>query len=633
MSEDKRSLVGRRSFLSNAATSAAAIAATVPGALAAAQATAPKESATSEKRGVQTTERPGADFMIDVIKSLGFEYVCANPGSAFRGIQESVINYGGNSKPEFITCCHEESSVAMGHGYYKVEGKPMLVFAHGTVGLQHASMAIYNAFCDRVPVFIVAGNNLNAATRRSNVDWVHSVQDVGSLVRDFTKFDDSPVSLEQFAESSVRAYKIAMTAPSAPVLVVADAELAETPIVGREDLTIPKLSVAAPPAGDPASVAELARLLVEAQSPLIVAGRVARTHACMAHLVELAELLQAPVVDTGVRMNFPSRHPLNLSANARTLVENADLILGLEVPDFYGLVNSIGHQLEYSSRRVTQARLACISAGDRLAKSNYQEFQRYQAVDFDIAADGEATLPSLVEAVKRQMTADRRRALQARGTRLADQHAAMFAKARTDASYAWEACPISVARLCAELWSQIRHEDWCLASYSGTFVSNWPLRLWDFDKPYRHIGGSGGAGMGYGAPAAVGAALANKKHGRLTVNIQTDGDLMYAPGVLWTAAHHRIPLLTVMHNNRAYHQELMEVQIAANEHNRGIERAHIGTTIDNPNIDYAKVAQGMGMMGIGPIEKSEDLAPAIRRGIETVKRGEPVLIDVVTQPR
>ena len=628
MSEDNSALVGRRSFLSNAATSAAAVAASIPAALAA-QAAAPAPP----KVDVQTTERPGADFMIDVFKSLGFEYVCANPGSAFRAIQESVVNYGGNSKPEFLTCCHEESSVAMGHGYYKIEGKPMLIFAHGTVGLQHASMAVYNAFCDRVPVFIVAGNNLNAATRRSNVDWVHSVQDAGSLVRDFTKFDDSPVSLPQFAESSIRAYKIAMTAPSAPVVVVADAELSETPIVDRTDLTIPKLTLAAPPAGDSASVAELARMLIAAQSPVIVAGRLARTHGCMAHLVELAELLQAPVVDTGIRMNFPSRHRLNLTANSRALVENADLVLGLEVTDFYSLVNSISRQLEYSTHPVTKAKLASISAGDRISKSNYQEMQRYQALDFDIAADAEATLPSLVEAIKRQMTSDRKRAFEARGAKLAEQHEAIFTRARSDASYAWDACPISVARLCSEVWAQIRHEDWCLASYSGTFVSNWPLRLWDFDKPYRHIGGSGGAGMGYGAPAAVGAALANKKRGRLTVNIQTDGDLMYAPGVLWTAAHHRIPLLTIMHNNRAYHQELMEVQVVANQHNRGIDRAHIGTTIDSPNIDYAKLAQGMGMMGIGPIEKPEDLAPAIRRGIETVKRGEPVLIDVVTQPR
>jgi thiamine pyrophosphate-dependent acetolactate synthase large subunit-like protein len=628
-----KTLVGRRSFISNAAASAVAIAASGPAALAQAQAPAAAEPSPPARVEVQTTERPGADFMTDVFKTLGFEYVCANPGSAFRGIQESVINYGGNSKPEFITCCHEESSVAMGHGYFKVEGKPMLVFAHGTVGLQHASMAVYNAFCDRVPVFIVLGNNLNSATRRSYVDWLHSVQDAGALVRDFTKFDDSPVSLAQFAESAIRAYKVAMTAPSAPVVLVADADLSETPIVGRTDLTIPRLGVAAPPAGDSASVDELARLLVEAERPVIVAGRLARTHAGMARLIELAELLQAPVVDSGARMNFPSRHPLNLSGGAEFRIAKADLILGLEVADFYGQANVIGRQLEYSSRPRTKAKLAGISAGDRLAKSNFQEFQRYQALDLDIAGDGEATLPSLVEAVQRRMTGEKKRAFTARGAVIAGEHEDIVTKARLDASYAWDATPISVARLCSELWAQIRHEDWCLASQPGIFVSNWPLRLWDFDKPYRHIGGSGGAGMGYGAPAAVGAALANKKYGRLTVNIQTDGDLMYAPGVLWTAAHHRIPLLTVMHNNRAYHQEMMEVQIAANQHNRGIDRAHIGTAIDDPNINYAKLAEGMGVMGIGPIERPEDLAPAIRRGIATVKRGEPVLIDIVTQPR
>ena len=629
------SSIRRRNFLSNAVAFAAA----VPAALEAEEPQpAPQEPASSTKAEgtkveAQTTERPGADFMIDVFKHLGFQYVCANPGSAFRGIQESVVNYGANTKPEFLTCCHEESSVAMGHGYFKVEGKPMLVFAHGTVGLQHASMAIYNAFCDRVPVFVVLGNNSNAATRRSNVDWVHSVQDAPALVRDFSKFDDSPVSLEHFAESSIRAYKIAMTPPYAPVVLVADAELAETPIAGRTDLAIPRLTLASPPTGDSAAVAELAGMLVAAQSPVIVAGRYARTPAAMDQLVKLAELLQAPVVDLGMRMNFPNRHKLNLSGDARTLVANADLILGLEIPDFYGLVNSISHQLEYSSRPLTKAKLACISAGDRLAKSNYQEFQRYQAFDLDIAADAEATLPLLTEVVRQRLDGDRKRAFEARGAKLADQHVAMWDKARLDASYAWDASPVSVPRLCSELWAQIRNEDWCLASQSSLFVSNWPLRLWNFYKPSRHIGGSGGAGMGYGAPAALGAALANKKYGRLTVNIQTDGDLMYAPGVLWTAAHHRIPLLTIMHNNRAYHQELMEVQIAANQHNRGIDRARIGTTLDTPNIDYAKLAQSMGVTGIGPIDKPEDLAPAIRRGIETVKRGDPVLIDVVTQPR
>src|SRR6185436_11574501 len=152
--------------------------------------------------------------------------------------------------------------------------------------------------------------------------------------------------------------------------------------------------------------------------------------------------------------------------------------------------------------------------------------------------------------------------------------------------------------------------------------SNWERRLWKFDKSYQWAGGSGGAGVGYGAPAAVGGALANKKHGRISVTIQGDGDFLYAPGVWWTAAHHQIPLLAVMHNNRAYHQELMHVQ-----------RAHIGTTIDNPNVDFAKIAQGLGVHAQGPITNPNDLGPAITRALDVVKRGEPSLIDVVTQPR
>ena len=205
-------------------------------------------------------------------------------------------------------------------------------------------------------------------------------------------------------------------------------------------------------------------------------------------------------------------------------------------------------------------------------------------------------------------------------------------RVRTEAAYAWDASPISTARLSAELWAKIKNEDWALVSEVG-FVSRWPLRLWNFEKPYQFLGGSGGAGVGYGAPASVGAALANKKHGRLSVAIQNDGDLMYAPGVLWTAAHHRIPLLSVMHNNRAYHQEVMHVQRMALRHNRGVTQASIGTTLEDPNIDYAKIALGMGVHAEGPITDPKDLGPALARAVAIVKRGEPALVDVVTQPR
>jgi len=354
----------------------------------------------------------------------------------------------------------------------------------------------------------------------------------------------------------------------------------------------------------------------------------------MTRLVELAELLQAPVVDQGERMNCPSRHSLNHSDRSRELVGGADVILGLELTDFWGTVDAYRDQLRRTSRPITKpgAKLVSITAGDLFGKANYQDQQRYPEVDIAMAADAEATLPSLIDAVRRNISADRKRTYEERGRALAATRQRLLERARSDATFAWDASPISTARLSAELWAQIKDSDWALVSPID-FVSRWPMRLWSFDKPYQYIGASGGAGVGYGAPSSVGAALAHKKHGRLVVSIQADGDLMYAPGVLWTAAHHRIPLLSVMHNNRAYHQEVMHIQRMANRHQRGVTTAGIGTTIENPNIDYAGLARSLGVHAEGPIADPKELGGAIKRALDVVKRGEPALVDVVTQPR
>jgi len=637
----------RRSFLKSAAVGAAVIAANPTASRAqqvearnAARVAPPAPIPPEAEIGapfrleVLTESRSGSDFMVDVIKSLGIEYVCSNPGASFRGLHESVINYGGNKNPEFITCCHEESSVAMAHGYAKIEGKPIAVFAHGTVGLQHASMAIYNAWCDRAPVYMIIGNIVDATKRISAVEWAHSVQDAAAMVRDFVKWDDLPASLPHFAESAVRAYKIAMTPPTLPVLLVADAELQENPIPDDLALHIPKLGQLAPPVGDPAAIAEAARMLVAAQNPVLLADRLGRTAAGMKNLVDLAEALQAPVISRTGRMNFPSRHPLNQTDRGNALIGQADVILGLEMIDFWGSLNSSRDQMRRTSVPLTKngVKLISINSDDLFTKSNYQDFDRFPEVDLAIAADGEATLPSLTEAVKRLLTDDNRRAFQQRGAQFAAARQQSLERAREAAASGWDASPISTARLCAEVWNQIKDHDWSLVS-ATTMISNWPQRLWNMDKHYQYIGAQGGYGIGYGAPASAGAALANRKYGRLSVNIQCDGDLMYAPGILWTTAHHKIPLLSVMHNNRAYHQEVMQVQIMADRHNRGLDRAVIGTTITQPNVDFAKVAQGMGIYAEGPISDPKDLGPAIKRALEVVNRGEPALLDVLTQPR
>jgi acetolactate synthase-1/2/3 large subunit len=580
-------------------------------------------------------ERAGSDFMVDTFKSLGFEYFFANPGSSFRGLHESVINYGGNRAPELITCCHEESSVAMAHAYFKAEGKPAAVMAHGTVGLQHASMAIYNAWCDRVPVYVILGNHADAAIRRGP-EWYHGVQDAAAMVRDYTKWDDFPWSLTHFAESAVRAYQVAMTPPMAPVVLVLDGGLQEHPVPRSERLVVPKVSMPVPPQGERGAVEDAAKMLVAAEYPVLVADRMARTPNGMKLLVELAETLQAAVIDQGSRMNFPSRHPLNQTLRARTAVADADVIVGLELVDYWGTVNALRDQLHRTTRRVAKptAKLVSITTGDLYIRANYQDFRRLQEVDLAIAADAEATLPALVDAVKRLVTADRRRVFEERGGKLTQASRAAGEAARVAATYAWEASPVSVARLSAELWTQIKTEDWSLvSSYYSNDQTNWPRRLWNFDKPYQWLGHAGGGGIGYGAPAAVGGALANRRHGRLSVAIQTDGDMMYAPGVIWTAAHHRIPLLTVMNNNRAYHQEIMHVQKMCNARNRGVDRGELGSQLIDPNIDYAKLAQSMGVHAEGPITNPNDLGPALRRAIAVVKKGEPALVDVVTQAR
>jgi acetolactate synthase I/II/III large subunit len=624
----KKSSVNRRGFLKGAAASAAALVAK-PAEKAQAQQPAQTRPAVAVPNSAQLAaetgppraqverivENPGSDFMMDVIKSLNFDYITTNPGSSFQGLHESIINYGGNTKPELLTCCHEESAVAMAHGYAKIEGKPIMALLHGTVGTQHAAMAIYNAYADRVPIYLVIGNHMDAGVRPGGVNWYHSAQDMAAMIRDFTKWDDNPASLAAMANSSVRAYRMMMTPPMGPVAVVIDSEMQENPMRAGPRPRIPKLTMPSPPQGDMAAVREAAKMLVAAQAPRINCQRAARTPEGMRLVTELAELLQCPVNGNGERMHIPSRHPL---AGTGYQGYPVDLVLDLEV--------------QGGGAPPANAKSISISSLDLFIKSNIQDFQPMSQADLAIAGDAQATLPSLIEEVKRAINADRKRVFEERGKRLGEAHAKQREQAIEDARYGWDSSPISLARLAAELWPLIKDEDWSLVGWQG-FIGGWPGRLWNMNKHYHYIGGQGGGGIGYNAPAAVGAALANRKYGRLSINIQTDGDMNYAPGVLWTAAHHKIPLLTIMHNNRGYHAEVMFVQRMAAERNRGVDKAHIGTRLIEPNINYAKMAETYGLTGIGPISDPKDMAAAFKRGIEIVKRGEPVVIDTITQPR
>lgn len=647
MAKSQKSSVGRRGFLKNAAAGAAAgaaaLVATPPilqgqtqvththgngsGATPSTGAPAPTEAQLFREAGnirppaveVRKITRPGSDLMVETLRQLGIEYAAANPGSSFEGFQESVINYGNppNVMPEWITALHEESAVTMAHGYAKAEGKPMLAALHGTIGIQHGAMSIYQAYYDRVPVVMVAGND---------VDFVpaHTAHDMAGIVRSFTKWDAQPETVEDALVALQRAYNEAITPPMGPTLVVLSSEIQKA---NSPSVQIPNYKPPQMPAIDATTAAEIAKALLAAQNPRINVGRL-RTPEGVKRSVQLAELAGACTSTEAVRgpMSFPQRHPL-CGPGGDT---HYDYTLGLETSAEQVSINGPGFAKVAEERDVTHIEFKGVRTPANSGRGNGVK------AAMPIEADAEASLPLIIDEVKRQMTPEQKSRIQERSTKHAqanhDAHVAALEQAVQVAKLGWNASPIATARVYAELWPLIMNEDWCFSSPSN-FSGAHNVQLWEHNKPYSYLGAQGAGAMGYGAPASMGAGLAAKTRKRIVINIQTDGDMNYAPGVLWTAVHHKLPVLTVMHNNRAWHQEYMFIQYMAGTRGRGAERATIGNVLRDPFIDYAKMAAGYGMAGEGPISDPTKLQAALRRGIDSVKRGEPYMIDVITEPR
>jgi acetolactate synthase-1/2/3 large subunit len=579
----------------------------------------------------QHITNPGSDYMVDVLMALGYKYVAATPGTTFRGLQESVITYA-QGKMEWLSCAHEEISGSMAHGYAKASGKPMIIMVHNTVGLQHASMAMYNCWADRVPMLVMLGNYADGAIRASSADWDHSMLDNAAMVRGFIKYDEQPGSLQHYKESMLRGHGLMMTAPSGPIVMVCEQVLQEDTTSRKAQPPMPAYVAATQPAPDPGAIKQIAQMLVTAKNPVIVADRATRSQADVQNLVKLAEALQVPVIDKLGRMNFPTNHYLNGAAG---LVGEADLILALDPGDLASYVERLPESIARNTIRTARPDCKVISIDSELLASagNYQDKQRFYQADLPVAADSATTLPFLIEAVNSAMSTARRNENSQRESR---QREAFFTKRQADMNFAaigWDSQPISVARMCMEVWNQIKGDKWALVSPSG-FQSNWQHRLWDFTDYNQFHGQSGAAGIGYIGGAAIGCALAHKDgDGAVCVSFQGDGDFMMGPGAMWSAAHHRIPLLMIIHNNRAWYQETMSVQILASRRDRHPDRGRIGTEIVDPNINYAKLAEGFGVYAEPQITHPDQLAPAIARALKVVKSGHPALLDIVSQGR
>ncbi len=578
----------------------------------------------------------GSDVVVELMKAFDIEYAAFNPGATFRGIHDSIVNFGGNYKPEVIFCNHEEISVALAHGYAKAKGKPMIAIVHNMVGLQHASMAIFNAYIDRVPIIVLGGTGpMNTKRRRPRIDWIHTALVQGNQVRDYVKWDDQPYCLEDVPDSFIRGYRIATTEPMAPIYINYDADIQEDSI--GNPVEIPDISRYAAPAPVQANAEALrraAQLLVNAKTPLIIADTLGRNPKTVQALVELAELLAAPVVDKGARFNFPSNHPLDVTDGAREILQKADVILALDVADLFGSLTTVSKQTRACEYVTTpEVKLISISMNDMLVHSWAGDYHALQALDLPICADTSVAVPELTRLCREGLGSDGRKnnAIEGRQKELAEKHKTRRAKWLADAQGKGSQKDISTAWLALELGEVIKKEDWVLVNGSS---NGWARRLWDFTKPNQSLGASGGAGVGYGASAAIGAALALKGSGKLAVDIQSDGDLLMTSSSLWTAAKHRIPLLIVMHNNQSYYNSEEHGIEVAKFRKRPVENAGIGTHVDDPAVDYAKMAQCFGVHSEGPIRASAELRPALERALKYVKEKQlPVLVDVISEFR
>jgi len=537
--------------------------------------------------------------MADVVAALGVRYVSLNPGSSYRGLHDSLVNRVAD-RVEMICCPHEKVAVGIAHGYAKVTGEPMAAILHNVVGLLHGAMGIYYAQLDRAPVLVLGGAGpAEQARRRPNIDWIHSANVQGGAVRDFTKWDHEPRSVGDVPLTLARALRIAMSEPRGPVYVALDAGLQEDALA--EPVELPDFSRLGPPSPvgpDPRALERLAERLCQARRPVLVPGHAGRDPAAFAQLVELAELVGAGVDDTGVRLNFPNRHPL--CVNGTGALEQADCVLFLDVKD----MGRPTQRLDSTTRSVTSrlapgATVLDLGFNDLGLSSWSEDYAALVETDVQVTADTVVALPMLLDACRRLVAADddhRRAERAAYAAELRELHAKVRGAWAQEAATRASGSPVSTPRLATEVWDAVKEHDWVLTA--GT-AAEWARKLWDFDAPHRHPGRSLGTATQIGI--SLGVALAHRGSGRLVVDLQPDGDLMFDAGALWVASYYQLPLLVVMYNNRAYYNDWEHQERMARQRGTPLERARIGMEIDRPAPDFAALARSMGWWAAGPV--------------------------------
>jgi thiamine pyrophosphate-dependent acetolactate synthase large subunit-like protein len=546
-----------------------------------------------------------------MLRAIEIPYLALNPGASYRGLHDSIVNYLGNTRPQMLLCLHEESAVAIAQGYAKASDRMMGAVVHSNVGLMHASMAIFNAWCDRIPMLVLGATGpWDASKRRPWIDWIHTASDQGALVRDFTKWDNQPASVPAAYEAILRAAQIANTAPRGPTYVNLDAGLQEAKVGALPPLPDTKRYRAPDPVMPAAHLVEAAaKLLSGAKHPVILAGRTSRSEAAWNARVALAEKLQARVfTDIKLGAAFPTDHPLHaappatfLSPDAAKMLRDADVVLSLDWIDTAGVLKQAW------GAEPAGAKVILVSPDAHLHRGWSMDYQGLPPVDIYMMCEPDAAVRLLLDAVKARPAA-------------AGLKPASLPDSASDV--------VSIRTLADALNEATRGVDVSITR----LPLGWNGAYRHFRHPLDYIGSEGGGGVGAGPGITVGAALALKGSGRLPIAIMGDGDFLMSNTALWTATHYGIPCLILVANNRSFFNDELHQERVAKERSRPVENRWIGQRISGPDIDLAMIARAQGAEGIGPVANVADLRPAIEKGVRAVQGGAVCVVDVRVAP-
>lgn len=566
--------------------------------------------------GLAREPKWGSDAIAGLLRDLGLQFVALNPGSSYRGLHDSLVNYLGNQAPQLLLCLHEEHAVALAHGYAKASGTPMAVAVHSNVGLMHASMAIFNAYCDRVPILILGATGpLDAHRRRPWIDWLHTAVDQAALVRPFIKWDDQPISAQAALHAVAQAYRLTASAPTAPTYVCLDASMQEAELSGPlARPSVERFAPSLPAAPSEDTIAAVANRLASARRPLLLVGRVSRSEQAWRQRIELAERLHAAVfTHLKLAAAFPTTHPLMAepphaftSARLRQALQEADVVLALDWLDLGGALQAAGDVHGY---------VVAVSLDEQLHSGWGKESLAPVPADAWLAADVDATVSALLQ--KLPPTPDGgggRRAWVAANR--ADEDAATAAS--TDRS------ELTVRDIASALRTATGNRPTTLVRVPN----GWSGDLWHADHPLDILGADGGEGIGSGPGMVVGVGLALCNSGRLPIAVLGDGDYVMGVSALWTAAHYELPLLVVVANNRSFFNDEIHQHQVAVRRDRPTQNRWIGQHITGPEIDLAVLASAQGLTAYGPVNGRDELERVIAVAVEEAQAGASVVVDV-----